>query len=395
VETASRLKAEEPMSHQDNLARVIPMGERTSYVEIPRELRPGAVPTPLIPPPAMPQPAAPAPPVSQSCLPNAAANNAAAADAALLPQVLEQLHDGVCLLDLKDRIRFWNSGAERITGYKKEEVVGRNCHDRVFVHASQEGDCACGENCPNKNAIATGARQDAEYFLHHKNGYRLPISLRVAPLRGQSGAIIGTIHIFAERQQGLAALQHALDYERFTFLDPLTEAGNRKYTEVALHQAIEAFVRYGRRPGVAIIDVDRLTHVNRAFGLAVGDQVLKAITKTLISCLRPYDFLGRWADDQFYAILADTHAEHLASMANKCRAQVAGSSLDMGSHCVQVSISVGTSLLVPNDTLTTWLGRAERNLHEAKSEGGNRVITDPMHTLFNWFQPEPNVGTLP
>lgn len=359
------------MSHQDNLARVIPLGERTSCVEIPRELRSGAVPTPMMAPVG------------------SGAVSAAAADAALLPQVLEQLHDGVCLLDLKDRIRFWNSGAERITGYTKEEVVGRNCHERVFSHSDQNGCAACGDACPSKKAISLGERQDAEYFLHHKNGYRLPISLRVAPLRGHAGSVIGTIHIFAERPQGLAALAHAKDYERFTFLDPLTEAGNRKYTEVALHQAIEAFARYGRRPGVAIIDVDRLSQVNRSFGLQVGDQVLKAVTKTVISCLRPYDFLGRWGDDQFYAILADTHAEHLASLANQCRGQVAGSALDLGAHCVQMSISLGTSLLVPNDTLSTWLGRAERNLREAKSEGGNRVITDPMHTLFNWFQPHP------
>ncbi len=357
------------MNHQANLARVIPLGERTSCVEVPRELRPGAVPTPMI-----------------SAV-NTGGPSAAAADATLLPQVLEQLHDGVCLLDLKDRIRFWNSGAERITGYRKEDVVGRNCHDRVFSHSDPQGGASCGDGCPNKSVISTGERQDGEFFLHHKDGYRLPISLRVAPLRGHADTIIGTIHIFAARPHGLAALEHAKDYERFTFLDPLTEAGNRKYTEVALHQAMEAFIRYGRRPGLAMINVDRLAHVNRCFGLAVGDQVLKAVTRTLISCLRPYDFLGRWRDDQFYAILADTHAEHLATLANQCRAQVAGSALDLGAHCVQVGVSVGTSLLVPNDTIESWLGRAERNLREAKNEGGNRVITDPMHTLFNWFQP--------
>ncbi len=357
------------MGHKDNLARVIPLGERTSCVEIPHEYRVNAAPAPAKP----------------QVNPNPV--SAAAADAALLPQVLEQLHDGVCLLDLKDRIRFWNVGAERITGYGKEEVVGRNCHDRVFSHSNTEGCSSCGDDCPNLGVIATGERRDGDYFLHHKDGYRLPITLRVAPLRGHAGTIIGTIHIFTERPQRLAALEHAKDYERFTFLDPLTEAGNRKYTEVALNQAVEAFARYGRRPGVAIIDVDRLAQVNRHYSPAVGDQVLRAVTRTLISCLRPYDFLGRWRDDRFYAILADTHAEHLEDLAGQCRAQVCNSALDLGGQYVQVSVSIGTSLLVPNDTLATWLGRAERNLREAKSEGGNRVIADPMHTLFNWFQP--------
>lgn len=360
------------MSQANHLARVIPLGERTSYIEIPREYRLAAVAEPASAP--TPDPA-----------------SAAAADAALLPQVLEQLHDGVCLLDLQDRIRFWNSGAERISGFKKDEVVGRNCHERVFPRSSPDEDLRRGEEYPNKSVIATGQSREIEFFIHHKEGYRLPISLRVAPLRGRAGSIIGAIHIFAERPHGLAALDHARDYERFTFLDTLTEAGNRKYTEIALNQALDAFIRYGRRPGVVMIDVDRLTHVNHKFGRAVGDQLLKAVTKTVISCLRPYDFLGRWRDDQFYAILADTHAEHLSALANQLCAQVAGSALDTGPDPPRVSISVGASLLVPNDTLTTWLGRAERNLREAKNTGGNQVITDPMHTLFNWFQ-QPAAG---
>lgn len=358
------------MSQANNIVRMTPLGERTSYIEIPREYR-----------------SIPAAEAHASSASNA--TDAAAADAALLPQVLEQLHDGVCLLDLQDRIRFWNSGAERISGFKKEEVVGRNCHERVFSHSTPGGELCCGDQCPNRSVITSGQSAEMEFFIHHKEGYRLPISLRVAPLRGRAGSIIGTIHIFAERPHGLAALDHARDYERFTFLDILTEAGNRKYTEVALNQALDAFIRYGRRPGVAMIDVDRLTHVNHAYGREVGDQVLKAVTKTIISCLRPYDFLGRWRDDQFYAILADSHAEHLSALANQLCAHVAQSALDIGGEPLRVSISVGTSLLVPNDTLTTWLGRAERNLREAKNTGGNQVVTDPIHTLFNWFQQPP------
>lgn len=313
--------------------------------------------------------------------------NALKADAVLLPQVLTLLEEGVCFVDLKDRIRSWNKGAETITGYQKEEVIGRSCCERVFMHTTRTGVSACQGECPSRAVLASGAPQELEMFLLHKQGHRLPVSLRVAPLRGNSGQVIGSIHIFAERRHSLAAIEHARDFERFTFIDGLTGMGNQRYTEIVLSQAFEAFARYGRRPALMIFDIDRLHAVNTHFGKEAGDQVLRSVARTLSCCLRSYDFLGRWGDDEFFAILADTHSDHLAQTAEECRRQVASSSVLLGSHCLQTSISVGTSLLVPNDTPETWYARATRNLREAKSAGGNQVVCDPVNTLFNWFHP--------
>ncbi|MCU0228277.1 MAG: diguanylate cyclase, partial [Bryobacterales bacterium] len=339
------------------------------------------------PPPAgRPQVCAPPPPppvAGVASTPTAPSPQAAKADAILLPQVLGMLEEGVCFIDTQNRIRSWNQGAEAITGYQKDEVIGRSCCDRVFMHTTRAGESPCHGDCPTRSVLASGQRREVEMFLLHKQGHRLPVSLRVAPLYGTSGAVIGTIHIFAERRHSLAAIEHARDFERFTFIDALTGMGNRRYTEIAMGQAFEAFARYGRRPALIVFDVDRLHAVNAHFGKDAGDQVLRSVARTVGSCLRSYDFLGRWVDDEFFAILADTHSDHLAGMAEECCRQVASSSVLLGSHCLQTSISSGTSLLVPNDTPETWHARAARNLREAKMAGGNRVVGDPVNTLFN------------
>lgn len=316
-------------------------------------------------------------------------NSTSRADAALLPQVLSLLSEGVCFVDLKDRIRSWNKGAEAITGYRKEEAVGRDCCDRVFLHTTPSGTKACEGECPTRLVLNDGQPREVELFLLHKAGHRVPVSLRIAPMRGHAGNVIGSIHIFSERRHGLAAIEHARDFERFTFIDALTGVGNRRYAEIAVGQAFEAFQRYGRRPALMVFDVDRLDAVNRAFGRDAGDQVLRSIARTVGSCLRSYDFLGRWGGDEFFAILADTHSDHLTSLAEQCQRQVTASSILLNAHCLQASISMGTSLLVPNDTLETWYQRAERNLREAKLAGGNRAVSDPVNTLFNWFHPAP------
>jgi diguanylate cyclase (GGDEF)-like protein/PAS domain S-box-containing protein len=311
----------------------------------------------------------------------------ARADAILLPQVLSLLEEGVCFVDLQDQIRSWNPGAEAITGYRQEEVIGRSCCDRVFLHTSGDGVKACQEKCPSRAALHEEQPQSAELFLLHRDGHRVPVSLRVAPMRGSAGNVIGTIHIFAERKRTLAAIDHAQDFERFTFIDNLTGMGNRRYTEMALTQALEAFQRYGRRPALLIFDVDRLEKINKAFGREAGDQVLRSVARNVNACLRSYDFLGRWHDDEFFGILADTHSDHLAAIAEQCCRQVGSSSVLLEAHSLQTSISMGTSLLVPNDTLETWYQRASRNLREAKLAGGNQAVSDPVNTLFNWFHP--------
>lgn len=335
--------------------------------------------------------AATPPPAQEAVRPEHGSDaHAMRADAVLLPQVLAYLQEGVCFVDLQNQIRSWNKGAEAITGYRKEEVIGHSCCDRVFMHAAAGGSGECQGDCPSRSVLASGSPRELEMFLLHRAGHRVPVSLRVAPLRGVAGSVIGSLHIFAERRHTLAAIEHARDFERFTFIDPLTGMGNRRYTEIALGQAFEAFMRYGRRPALIIFDVDRLEAVNATYGRDAGDQVLRSITRTIGSCLRSYDFLGRWAEDEFFAVLADTHSDHLAALAEECRSQVASSSILLGAHAVQASLSMGTSLLIPNDTPESWLARAERNLREAKLEGGDRIMGDPVNTLFNWFQPNPS-----
>jgi PAS domain-containing protein len=70
--------------------------------------------------------------------------------------LLNSLADGLYVTDLDRRILFWNSAAERITGWAAQEVVGRTCFDNILCHVDKDGHALCGqEYCPLPRSIVT------------------------------------------------------------------------------------------------------------------------------------------------------------------------------------------------------------------------------------------------
>ncbi len=97
--------------------------------------------------------------------------------------LLEQIYDGVYFVDTERRILFWNRGAERITGFSRDEVLNHCCHDNILKHFDGSGTCLCQNECPPMKTIQDGQAREAEAFLHHKDGHRVPILVRVTPVR--------------------------------------------------------------------------------------------------------------------------------------------------------------------------------------------------------------------
>ncbi len=71
--------------------------------------------------------------------------------------LLEAMNDGVYATDLKRRIVYWSPAAERITGWRQEDILGKRCADEVLSHVDKDGRLLCStETCPLHRAIVTG-----------------------------------------------------------------------------------------------------------------------------------------------------------------------------------------------------------------------------------------------
>ena len=288
--------------------------------------------------------------------------------------VLENISDGVYVCDIDRRIVYWSPGAERITGYSAKDVLGSSCADGILVHLDEEGRPLCGEGCPLSASLANDETREAQVYLHHKQGHRLPVVVRTTAIHNRAGKLEGVVEVFSDNSRLLAALRRVQELSLETETDALTGVGNRKSMEAQLEACVADRRRSQAVAGLLFIDIDDFKDVNDRFGHEAGDRVLKMVAETLKQNLRASDALARWGGEEFLALLPHSDSDSLGPIADKLRMLVANSFLTMkdGSR-LSVTVSIGGTLFRPRDTRQTVVARADRLLYESKAKGKNLI----------------------
>jgi diguanylate cyclase (GGDEF)-like protein/PAS domain S-box-containing protein len=285
--------------------------------------------------------------------------------------LLDNLYDGVYFLDRERRIIYWNSGAERITGYSGDEVLGHCCRDNILMHADRDGRSLCKDFCPAARTMEDGNPAEAEVFLHHKEGHRVPVRTRISPLRDEDGAIIGAVEIFSDNSEKLASLSLIQDLEEKAFQDTLTGLPNRRFLEKLICTRLDEMSRYGWPFGLVFLDIDRFKLVNDSYGHDVGDEVLRMVARTLTHCSRSFDTVGRWGGEEFVAVVVNVDQEKLQRIAERYRVMVESSDLTAQDYSLRITISLGGTLARGNDTLLSLIKRADGLMYRSKQSGRN------------------------
>ncbi len=297
-------------------------------------------------------------------------------DDAFFKTILDNLYDGVYFCDRDRKITFWNKGAEKLTGYSKDEIEGTVCWRGLLRHVDQEGADLCDGDCPLAMTIQDGQPRENEVFLHHKSGHRLPVMVKVTPIYDEKGGIVGAVEVFSDNSQRIAALQAVQELQREAFLDALTGLPNRRYTEEQLKIKFDELRRFEWNLGLLYIDVDNFKRVNDTWGHDVGDTALKMVANTLLRNARSYDFIGRWGGEEFVAVLSHVDAKQLYFVANRFRFLVEKSSLFVKGKSISVTISIGGTMATLKDDMETLVRRADKLMYRSKAKGRNRVTVD-------------------
>lgn len=296
-------------------------------------------------------------------------------DALFYKDLVDNLYDGVYFVDLERRITFWNHGAERLSGYTSAEVVGRSCFDNLLSHVDGAGCALCIMGCPLKWTIEDGELREAEIYLRHKLGHRIPVSVRVAPIKDSRGVTVGAVEIFTDISEKKRIERRAGELEGLAYLDPLTGLANRRFTELKVRQALEDLKQFDRSMGLIMIDLDGFKQVNDRFGHQAGDFLLQAVARTLQSCMRPTDVVGRWGGEEFVVLAINmmTSSVELQKIAERCRNLIAKNSVPFENQRLSTTASVGATLLRADDTGELALVRADKLMYQGKESGGNRI----------------------
>jgi diguanylate cyclase (GGDEF)-like protein/PAS domain S-box-containing protein len=289
-------------------------------------------------------------------------------------EIIDNLYDGVYFVDRDRVITYWNKGAERITGYSAAQTLGRACRDNLLNHVTANGVQLCRNQCPLAAAMEDGNEREAEVFLHHADGHRVPIVVRASPIRDRDGNIIGAVESFSNNASVMDTRSKLRELRRAATTDPLTELGNRRYLDGRLSALIAEYRNNASSAGLLFMDVDHFKQVNDSYGHRTGDNVLRMVAKTIRLALRATDTVGRWGGEEFVALLYDLQEKKaLEAAAEKVRTLVEFSRLDVDGQGLTVTISIGGTLVLPDDTPEILVQRADELMYRSKQVGRNRV----------------------
>jgi diguanylate cyclase (GGDEF)-like protein len=164
-----------------------------------------------------------------------------------------------------------------------------------------------------------------------------------------------------------AADLHAEKMEKAAHIDGLLGIGNRRMLQRKLNTMTKGYTSYS----LLLIDVDHFKTINDTHGHLVGDDILRELTKSIESSLRPEDVIGRWGGEEFLVIANGTELKSAEMLAQRIRAGVAEYEF---STVGRVTVSIGVAQFQPDTSISHTFSIVDEALYEAKHAGRNRVV---------------------
>lgn len=278
--------------------------------------------------------------------------------------VFDTSQEAIVITDANNIITDVNHAFCRITGYERDEVLGRDPgllnsgrQDKAFYAAMW-------------NALQEKQVWRGEIWNRRRNGEIYAELLSISAICDEAGRVQRHVGVFSDITD---FKDHEAELSRVANFDALTGVPNRRLLADRLGQAILHAQRSGKMLAVCYIDLDGFKEVNDRFGHEVGDQLLVDITRRLQEALRAGDTLARLGGDEFVLLFNDLEeAIECFQILDRVMDTIAAP-MRFGSRQVGVSASIGVTFYpADNEDGDTLMRHADQAMYIAKQTGKNR-----------------------
>ena len=290
--------------------------------------------------------------------------------------VYESTAEGVMITGVDGRIVGVNRAFTEITGYTKEEALGRSPamlrsgrHDRAFYDALWR-------------RLLAGENWQGEVWNRRKSGEVYPEWLAISGVRDGTGTLVSFVAVFSDISQlkrSAEQLHHLAHY------DALTDLPNRTLFNSRVAHALEGASRHDRKLALLFLDVDRFKNVNDSLGHPIGDELLLRIAQRLRARLRAEDTLARLGGDEFAVLMESIDGpEDAAALAQSILDNLAAPFALSGGREVYATVSIGIALYPGSAPhVNQLISDADAAMYKAKEGGRNtfRLYTESLTRL--------------
>ena len=287
-----------------------------------------------------------------------------------LSRVVEQSQNMVMILDTEARIEYVNPAFEKITGYSRDDLVGRR---ESILMSSQTPPSTYAEI---RSQLMRGDSWKGELVCRNKDGADFICVVHVSPMRSGDGTVTNYLSIgddITAQRRAESRIEYLANFDELTGLPNRTLLGQR------FDDALKNRNGKAGRLALLLFDLDRFKDINDTLGHAYGDSLLKEVAVRLQDVLGENDVACRLGGDEFIVMLAEADEYRAADLSQmllrrlECPCRV-------GEHEFIVSASIGIAMY-PEDgvDLATLSMNADMAMYQAKKGGRGCYKTYTRH----------------
>ncbi len=271
----------------------------------------------------------------------------------------------IFMLDRDGLVVSWNPGAERILGFRKDEIFGRS-----FATFFTTEDQARGEPMRKLRQATADGRSEEDSWRVRKDGQRFWCTGVLGALHDASGKVKGFVEIMRDNTERRIAEQNVFFLANH---DPLTGLANRARFLEKLHEALLNADRDNTGCALILLDLDRFKSINDTLGHHAGDLLLKMVAQRLLRCVRETDTVARLGGDEFVVILTRIKSQEAVELIAENILRELGKPCEIADHAINSGASLGI-VFYPNDgnEVGDLLQKADLAMYRAKATGRNR-----------------------
>jgi len=271
------------------------------------------------------------------------------------------IQEGVLICDVDKTIITVNEAFEVITGYRKEELIGKkpnifksNMHDKIYYERMW-------------NELNEKGRWKGKIYNKRKNGEIVPIWLNISVVKDSNNKITKYVAVHTSLKEIIDSQEKA---NFLAYHDSLTKLPNRVKLEENLEYSISFAARNNSNLFVLFIDLDRFKNINDTLGHGIGDKLLVIVANRIRKVLRETDTLARMGGDEFIVVLDSSVNKKSAGYVCEKILDVIKELITIDNNTLTTSGSIGVAMY-PDDgkDITTLIKNADTAMYHAKKLG--------------------------
>jgi len=293
----------------------------------------------------------------------------------LFKSMLLSINEGIIATDLEGRIIIINKTAERITQWKKDDILTKKIFDTFKVY-DEQGENKITENVLNIINNGEIINQEEMSMLKTKNEIDIPIVYNISPIKDGNilGKISGMVITFKDITEKIIK-DKELDY--ITFHDGLTGVYNRNFFN---EEIINIDLEKNLPISVIMGDVNGLKLTNDAFGHLIGDKLLVSASNIMKRVCRDNDIVVRWGGDEFIILLPKTEEKEVKEISERIKNECIKENIEMIN--ISISLGYGTKKAIDEDIMKS-ITKAEEMMYKIKMLESKSVKSRTLKIIIN------------